>query len=119
VNAQPKFTAEQVARLFNVPLANVQRHYARIAVELRQMEATARKVGKYRGFTASQLSEFAAHAEQQAKPSQTMREFFAREDVKELQEIQKRNHPDSIEHREATAKLRQLGEAIGAGEYFD
>lgn len=52
------------------------------------------------------------------KPSQTMREFFSRPDVIALQAIQKRNHPDSIQHQQATAQIKELAQAIGAGEFF-
>lgn len=52
------------------------------------------------------------------EPRQTMREFFAREDVKALQEIQKRNHPDSEAHRAATAQIEALAVEIGAAEFF-
>jgi len=53
------------------------------------------------------------------KPVQSMREFFAREDVIRLQNIQKQVHWTRPEHKKATARIRQLAVAIGAGDYFD
>lgn len=53
------------------------------------------------------------------QPKQSMREFFAREDVIDLQNIQKMNRPDSLEHRNATAEMEGLAAEVGAGEYFD
>lgn len=48
-----------------------------------------------------------------------MREFFMRADVQALQEIQKRNHPNSEDHKRATAKLELLAAEIGALEFFN
>jgi hypothetical protein len=53
------------------------------------------------------------------KPTQTMREFFSRADVKAQQEIQKRFHWTRPEHKKATAKIKALAVEIGAGEYFE
>lgn len=52
-------------------------------------------------------------------PRQSMREFFERSDIRSLQEVQRRNPPDSEAHRKATRLIRDLAEAIGAGEYFE
>jgi len=52
-------------------------------------------------------------------PKQTMREFFAREDVKALQEIQKRTKYRSEENRKAYDDMVKLAEQIGAAHFFD
>lgn len=54
-----------------------------------------------------------------AQPTQTMRQFFAREDVKALQNIQKQYHWTRTEHKKATAKIKMLAVAIGASVYFE
>lgn len=61
-------TPENVAQMFNVPVANVKRQYARNAIQLRQMAAKAGN-GKYRGKTAEQWGELAAMAELKSQPS--------------------------------------------------
>jgi hypothetical protein len=52
------------------------------------------------------------------EPTQTMEAFFAHEDVKAAQEVQKRNHYGSKAHREAFNQLKALAEAIGAAEWI-
>lgn len=52
-------------------------------------------------------------------PSQSMSAFFTREDVRALQDIQKRNPFDSVVHQNATAEIIHLAELIGAGQYFE
>jgi hypothetical protein len=54
----------------------------------------------------------------QSQPTQTMREFFSREDVLELQEIQKRNHPDTQAHKDATKAIETLAAEIGASKFL-
>lgn len=56
--------------------------------------------------------------ETKTTPKQTMREFFAREDVRDLQNIQKRNSPESLEHSNAIAEIERLAAEVGAAEYF-
>lgn len=52
------------------------------------------------------------------QPKQSMREFFARDDVRDWQNTQKTFPPESLDHQEATRNIREAAEAIGAGEYF-
>lgn len=47
-----------------------------------------------------------------------MKDFFDREDVKELQEIQKRFHWTHPEAKSATAKMKSLATKVGAAVYF-
>jgi len=51
------------------------------------------------------------------KPKQSMAEFFARQDVKDLQQIQKTNKPGSEPHDTATKQIEKLATEIGAGRY--
>jgi hypothetical protein len=67
----------------------------------------------------STLASLALNRKAAQQPSQSMREFFERADVRALQDVQKRNHPASPEHKRATAEIERLGNAIGAGEYFN
>ena len=63
-----RWTSAQAAALFGVPVENIQSQHAANAKELRDCERTARNLGrKYRGLTAEQWAEHAAHAETQAK----------------------------------------------------
>jgi hypothetical protein len=66
----------------------------------------------------STLASLALNRKAAQQPSQSMREFFAREDVRALQDVQKRNHPDSPEHKRATAEMERLAGLIGAKAYF-
>ncbi len=52
------------------------------------------------------------------KPTQTMKEFFSRNDVAEQIEIQKRNPYGSSAHRNADNELRRLAKGVGADSYF-
>ena len=47
-------------------------------------------------------------------PKQNQQEFFARADVKALQEIQKRNPYGSIAHHDASKKIHELAINVGA-----
>ena len=53
------------------------------------------------------------------KPTQTMSEFFGRQDVRELMEIQKQFPPSSKNHQAATQAIKELAVEIGAGKYFE
>ena len=49
---------------------------------------------------------------------ETMREFFARDDVKRQQDIQKTHRYGSVEHRQAFEEIKRLAGTIGCAEYF-
>lgn len=53
-----------------------------------------------------------------AEPAQSMSDFFSREDVRLLQAIQQTHRATDPEHIRATAQIKQLAQAVGAGEYF-
>jgi hypothetical protein len=65
-----KATAEQVAKMFGVPVENVRRTYADNAKELREcaVRAAKSKSRKYRGAAAAEWAAGAEHAETQSKP---------------------------------------------------
>lgn len=52
------------------------------------------------------------------QPKQTMSDFFARDDVKALQDIQKRNSPNSKQWKTAERNIRALASEIGAENFF-
>lgn len=55
----------------------------------------------------------------ESTPTQSMRDFFARSDVKALQDIQKRYPTKSLEHKQATSDIKTLAASIGAQSYFE
>jgi hypothetical protein len=59
-----KYTANDVARMFNAPIECVRAAYAKNAKQLRQSAVKA-GTGKYRGFTAAWYVKAATHAEAQ------------------------------------------------------
>jgi hypothetical protein len=59
-----KPTSEQIAKLFGVPVENVEKQFAKNAKQLRTMA----KKGDHRGYTAKQLTKLASEAEAKANP---------------------------------------------------